>query len=225
MNKKLLSDFCTSKNIELSESQLELFDKYEQALYESNKVMNLTRVPAEECTLRHFIDSLLPVDLIPENGRVLDVGCGPGFPAWALACARPDLQVTALDSSSKMTNFLNSQPLPNLRVICMRAEEFPQRERFDFITGRALAPLSIQLEVSAPFCKIDGIIVPFRSVNEIETIHALKLEGLGIKLEKIEERTLPGTDIQRVFPVYRKTKKTAKHFPRSWAKIKQDPLE
>src|ERR1041384_4679794 len=133
--------------LELTPEQVAQFEAFEAKLYEANAVMNLTRVPREECWLRHFVDSLLFQDLIPLNARVLDIGTGPGFPAWPLACARPDLQVTALDSNGKMLGFLRSQPLPNLEVVQERAEEWGAFERFGVVTGRALAPLPVQIEL------------------------------------------------------------------------------
>ncbi|RYG69749.1 16S rRNA (guanine(527)-N(7))-methyltransferase RsmG, partial [bacterium] len=81
---------------------LDRFETFEADLYEANEVMNLTRVPREECWLRHFLDSLLIAPWLPGEGSLLDIGSGPGFPAWPLALARPELQVTALDSSGKM---------------------------------------------------------------------------------------------------------------------------
>src|ERR1041384_3584956 len=129
--------------LELTPEQVAQFEAFEAKLYEANAVMNLTRVPREECWLRHFVDSLLFQDLIPDRASVLDIGTGPGFPAWPLACARPDLQLTAMDSSGKMLGFLQRQGLPNLETIQIRAEEWGVRDRFDVVTGRAVAPLSI----------------------------------------------------------------------------------
>jgi 16S rRNA (guanine527-N7)-methyltransferase len=209
--------------LDLSASQLDLFAEFEEKLYESNAVMNLTRVPREECWLRHFIDSLLIQDLIPHGATVLDIGTGPGFPAWPLACARPDLKVVAVDSSGKMLGFLSKNPLPNLTTILVRAEEWKMREAFDFITGRALAPLGIQLELSAPLCKVGGVVVPMRTPAEQAQIDS-DVSGLGLRLVEKHERELPGTDIVRVFPVYSKVAPTPARFPRPWAEMKRRPL-
>ncbi|HTQ09739.1 MAG TPA: RsmG family class I SAM-dependent methyltransferase, partial [Fimbriimonadaceae bacterium] len=120
----------TELGLDLTPLQSEQFDLFEERLYQWNEVMNLTRVSRDECWLRHFVDSLLIQDLVPWKASVLDVGTGPGFPAWPLACARPDLQVTAIDSSGKMIGFLNRNPLPNLKTLQVRAEEWKMRERF-----------------------------------------------------------------------------------------------
>lgn len=209
--------------LELSEAQLEAFTHFEEALYAANDVMNLTRVPRDEAWLRHFVDCLLFQDLIPEGSSIVDFGTGPGLPAWPLACARPDLHMAALDSNRKMLGFLRTQPLPNLKVLEVRAEEWGIREKYDAATGRAVAPLGVQLEISAPVLKVGGLMVPMRTPNDREAIDSLDPHGLGLELESAVERELPGTDVVRLFPIYRKIKSTPKKYPRSWADIKRKP--
>lgn len=215
---------CLALGLDLTPEQEEAFAEFESALYEANQVMNLTRVSADECWLRHFVDSLLLSPHIPEGASVLDIGCGPGFPSWPLACARPDLHVTALDSSGKMLSFLKSRLLPNLTVVQARAEDWGAREYFDVVTGRALAPLPVQMEISAPAVKVGGIVLPMRTVSERELIQAFPAPLLGCQLEAVHEAQLPGTDVVRVFPIYRKVKKSPAKYPRSWAQIKQNPI-
>ena len=94
--------------IALSQRQVEAFDTFQDRLYAKNLVMNLTRVPQEECWERHFADSLTLSSLIPQAATVLDVGSGPGFPGICLAIARKDISVTLLDSSGKALDIMNS---------------------------------------------------------------------------------------------------------------------
>jgi 16S rRNA (guanine527-N7)-methyltransferase len=216
----LLSAFCRERGMALSPEQVALFEQYRDVLYRMNEVANLTRVPREDCEVRHFIDSLLVAEFVPQGARVLDVGTGPGLPAWPLACARPDLRVVAMDSTGKMLRVLGEVPLPNIDVRQHRAEEADARESFDFVTGRAVAPLSAQLELSAAWAVRGGLVVPFRTPNDA----IVKLPQLGLKLKCIEERALPTTDVVRVFPIYRKERRTPEHYPRTWAQIKSSPL-
>lgn len=219
MNREAFKAWADGVGLALDEAQLDAFARFEDALYEANAVMNLTRVAQEECWLRHFVDSLLFQDLIPTGSLVLDIGTGPGFPSWPLACARPDLRVTAMDSSGKMLGFLRSQPLPNLEVVLDRAESWGVRDRFDVVTGRAVAPLPIQLELSAPPCKPGGIVLPMRTPSEEFDVR----KDLGLSLRETVTRSLPGTDVVRAFPRYEKTAPTPKKYPRSWAEIKAKP--
>lgn len=196
---------------------------FENDLYAQNAVMNLTRVPREECWLRHMLDSLLIAEFIPVGASVLDIGTGPGFPAWPLALARPDLTVTALDSSSKMLGFLRRHSLPNLRIEQGRAEEVGLTDAFDVVTGRALAPLPIQLEISARPCRKGGIVLPMRTPNDLAEIERLS-SVLGLELETVHHRTLPVIHAERVFPVYRKVHNTPAGHPRAWAKMRERTL-
>ena len=224
MNAKSFIEACTHLGLELSSEQVQAFEAFEEELYRANEVMNLTRVPREECWVRHFVDSLLIQDLLPNGSAVVDLGTGPGFPAWPLACARPDLKVTAVDSSGKMLTFLRGRALPNLTVVQSRAEELEAREQFSVVTGRALAPLPIQIEISAAQAVKDGRVIPMRSSNDLDTINGFDASILGLRLSSIEHRPLPTTDVVRVFPVYDKVKSTPRQYPRKWAEIKKKPL-
>lgn len=224
MNREAFLSACRSLNLELSEAQLGAFERFEAELYAANETRNLTRIPKEESWLRQFVDCLLFHDLIPEGARVLDIGSGPGFPAWPLACARPDLTVTALDSSGKMLGFLMEQPLSNLIPVLDRAETWGEREAFDVVTGRAVAPLSIQLELSAPASAVGGCVIPMRTENDLPEIERLRENPLGLELERVERRILPVLEAPRVFPVFRKTGRTPKNFPREWAAIRKKPI-
>lgn len=224
MDRERFVEACRGLGIGLSEEQVDSFAAFEANLYAANAVMNLTRVAQEDCWLRHFVDSLLFQDLVPEGASLLDIGTGPGFPAWPLACARPDLRVTALDSSGKMLGFLRRNPLPNLEIVLARAEDWGVREQFDVVTGRALAPLPIQLEVSAPPLKVGGRIVPMRTPGEEDVAKAFPASVLGLRPAGLHRRPLPGTDVVRLFAVYEKVAATDSVYPRPWAEIKRKPL-
>lgn len=220
----LLTEYCAGMEMPLSAEQVERCEAFLADLYAVNATMNLTRVPREEAELRHLIDSLLVAEFIAPGSEVVDLGTGPGLPAWPLACARPDLKVTAVDSSGKMLDFLRRHPLPNLTVVQGRAEDLGWEECMDSATGRALAPLGIQLELTSRMLRVGGRAVPFRTTAEREAIRAFPAQKLGFELTTMEERTLPGTDIVRIFPSFTKVAKTPKGFPRGWAQIKANPI-
>ncbi|MCC6685543.1 MAG: class I SAM-dependent methyltransferase, partial [Fimbriimonadaceae bacterium] len=116
----------------LDTHQLEMYKTFRDALYSWNERKNLTRVPIDQCDIRHFAESLLVADFA--SGSMLDLGTGPGFPAWPLACALPELEVVAIDSNGKMLDFLRSMPLPNLTVVQGRIEEQKWEEKFGLVT-------------------------------------------------------------------------------------------
>lgn len=91
-----------------SEEQADKFIKYYELLIEWNGKMNLTAITEErEVAEKHFADSLLPMELIPQNARCIDVGTGAGFPGIPLMIMRQDITVTLLDSLNKRLIFLD----------------------------------------------------------------------------------------------------------------------
>ncbi|MCW5938935.1 MAG: 16S rRNA (guanine(527)-N(7))-methyltransferase RsmG [Fimbriimonadaceae bacterium] len=216
--------WCQENGLEWPLGALDRLDRFARALYERNQVMNLTRVPPEEAVVRHFLDSLLVVPVLRPFESLLDVGTGPGFPAWPIACLLPETAVVALESSSKPLSFLREHPLPNLEVVQTRVEDWGRRESFDVVTGRAFAPLAVQLEVSAPFCRVGGAVVPFRTAKEADEARRFPARELGLTMEETFEVELPGDGAVRMFPVFRKSKKTPAGYPRRWAEIKARPL-
>lgn len=91
-----------------SEEQAGKFIKYYELLIEWNEKMNLTAITEErEVAEKHFADSLLPMELIPQNAKCIDVGTGAGFPGVPLMIMRQDITVTLLDSLNKRLIFLN----------------------------------------------------------------------------------------------------------------------
>lgn len=205
------------------ETRQELVD-HMAALYAVNAHTNLTRVSAEDAPIRHVVDSLLILPAIPRGARVLDLGSGPGFPAWPIAWARPDLEVVALDSTVKMQRFLADHLRPNLSQLVQRAEQDVQRQSYDVVTGRAIAPIGIQAEISAAWLKVGGRFVPYRTEAERLEIVEANLGMLGLRLAEIREAELPGAEAQRLFPIYIKERPTPETYPRTWAKIKAKPL-
>lgn len=225
MDRPSLLSALEQLNLKPTGAQFDGLETFEENLYTANEVMNLTRILREDCWSRHFLDSVLFHDLIPEGSSVLDIGTGAGMPAWPLACLRPDLTVTALDSNGKAMGFLKANLLPNLKITLGRAEDFTRREAFDVVTGRALAPLAIQLEVSAAPCKLGGLVLPMRTPADVSEMEGFQGKGLGLALERIEMRPLAATEVVRAFPIYRKVEKTDRAFPRSWTEIKRKPLK
>ncbi|MBL8060508.1 MAG: class I SAM-dependent methyltransferase [Chthonomonas sp.] len=217
-----LQRVCQEQGIKLSKTQLDAFAQYRDALYKWNKNKNLTRVPIEDCDVRHFAESCLLIKFTGDRGGLLDLGTGPGLPAWPMACACPNLEVTAIDSNGKMLDFLRSQPLPNLRVLEGRVEELGTTEAYGVVTGRAFAPLSIQLECSVRPCKVGGAVIPFRSNGEEFDLDCL--DQLGLEFKEVWKQPL-ADGRERVLPIYEKVRETPDMFPRPWAMIKKRPLD
>ena len=134
---------------------------------EKNKVMNLTAITEEKAFIElHLIDSLTILSLIETNeGNLIDVGTGAGFPGVIIKLARPELEVTLLDSQLKKLNFLKESAemlgLNKINFVHARAEDAAKtkelRESFAFVTARAVAALPVLNELCLPFAEIGGV--------------------------------------------------------------------
>ncbi len=201
------------------------------AVIEQNKVMNLTAItdPAQVAKL-HLLDSLTVLTVQSLSGKkVIDVGCGAGFPGVPMKIACPDLELTLLDSLGKRMTWLQSV-LPGLGVdakcVTARAEEAVQtcREQYDYATSRAVARLPILLELTAPYVKVGGAVLAMKGSAAAEELAESKnaIKMLGLKVESVREFPVDGA-VHAVI-VLRKVAPTPKQYPRRYAKIKQSPL-
>ena len=145
--------------LKFTEHQLEQFTKYYELLVETNKVMNLTAITEpEEVAVKHMIDSLLAYDEDMAGKTLADVGTGAGFPGVPLKIYCPELKVTLIDSLGKRLKFLqqviDALGLKYIRCEHLRAEDAGKnskhREKYDLVTARAVARLSVLAEYCLP---------------------------------------------------------------------------
>ena len=202
-----------------------------EAVVEQNKVMNLTAItePAQVAKL-HLLDSISLLTLEDLCGKkMIDVGCGAGFPGVPVKIACPDVQLTLLDSLGKRMTWLETV-LPTLGVeaecVTARAEEAvaTRREQYDVATSRAVARLNILLELTAPYVKVGGKVLAMKGTAAMEELEEAKnaIKKLGLKLEKVAQFPVDGT--AHTVIVLHKVAPTPPQFPRRYAKIKQAPL-
>jgi 16S rRNA (guanine527-N7)-methyltransferase len=115
------------------------------------------RDPAEARRV-HLEESLVAVPFVESfAGAVVDVGSGGGAPGIPLAAALPDREVVLLEATRRKCDFLESiaRELPNLRVVCGRAEEQPI-EQFGVAIAKALAPPPVAAEWCLPLAAVGG---------------------------------------------------------------------
>ena len=207
---------------------------FAELVLERNQVMNLTAItePKDVAAL-HLLDSLELAALAGlEAGRLVDVGCGAGFPGVPTAIARPGLQVTLLDSLGKRVDFLREAcgklGLENVECIHQRAEEFAgaRREAFDFAVSRAVAALPVLCELCLPLVKVGGKMLAMKSANSDEEIQGARhaAEVLGGRVEWVKDYTIPTTDVVHRVVCVEKVKATPGKYPRRFALIKKQPL-
>ena len=202
-----------------------------QAVIEQNKVMNLTAITEPTAVAKlHLLDSLSLLTLENLAGKkVIDVGCGAGFPGVPVKIACPEMKLTLLDSLGKRMTWLETV-LPTLGVdaecVTARAEEAGEsrRESYDYATSRAVARLNILLELTAPYVKVGGKVLAMKGTAAQEELLEAKnaISKLGLKVEQVKEFPVDGT--AHTVIVLKKVAPTPKQYPRRFAKIKQSPL-
>jgi 16S rRNA (guanine527-N7)-methyltransferase len=101
---------------------------------------------------------------VSQRPRLIDIGSGAGFPGLVLKVARPELELTLVDSTGKKIRFLENAiselGLMNAQATHGRAEELGRlphyREQFDIVTARAVAALPALMELCIPFLQVGG---------------------------------------------------------------------
>ena len=228
---KTLTEGLPALELELDDQQARQLCAFGEAVVKQNEVMNLTAITQPDHVAKlHLLDSLSVLKTADLRGkRLIDVGCGAGFPGVPVKIACPEVQLTLLDSLGKRMAWLQ-QILPQLGVeaecVTARAEEFAaqRRETYDFATSRAVARLNILLELTAPFVKVGGAVLAMKGAAARDELAEAKnaISKLGLKLEAVEDFPMDGTAHSVI--VLRKVKPTPAQYPRRYAKIKQSPL-
>ncbi len=233
-----------SFNVELSDKQLEQFDKYYELLIKWNEVMNLTAITDfdDVCKL-HFVDSISAVqyfDFSDKEYSLIDIGTGAGFPGIPLKIVFPNLHITLFDSLNKRLKFLDEvidtlglNESGSIVTLHGRAEDYASskskdslRESFDLVVSRAVANMSTLCEYCLPYVKVGGNFIAYKSEKASDEL--LKAKGaihlLGGKLISSDEFLLPNTDINRTICIVNKIEPTSKKYPRKAGVPSKEPL-
>ena len=232
MNLSNFIDELKKINIILNENQLAQLKQYYSLLIEWNKVMNLTGITKkEDVYLKHFYDSLTISKIIDLSNieSLCDIGSGAGFPGIVIKIAFPNLKVTLVDSLNKRINFLNEVieklELNDIEAIHYRIEEYANnnRNKFDVVTARAVAPTNILLEYAIPIVKENGYFIAMKGKldSEPDYENALKLLK-SIKIKNIIFN-LPVENSERTLLLFKKIN-DVKKYPRKYSDIKKRPL-
>lgn len=219
----------------LTDEKRELFYRFTEMLWNTNKSLNLTALTnVGDMILKHLADSLLISEYLSEGASVVDVGCGGGFPTFPLAIARPDLKITAVDSTEKKISFVRNTArelgLENITAVCGRAEELARgemRESFDFATARAVAALPVLCELCLPFVRVGGSFVAMKSLRIDEELAAARQRNLfallgGEKEPRVDTPRLVDSregELFRSIAVTKKISSTPSKYPRAYAQI------
>ena len=109
------------------------------------KINVVSRKDFDQLYIRHVLHSLAiaKVCRFDAGARILDVGCGGGFPSIPLAILFPEARFTAADSIRKKITVVEgvsrSLGLANVTPRCVRVETLT--ERYDYVVSRAVTAM------------------------------------------------------------------------------------
>ena len=221
----------------LTDGQAARFADAARVLLQKNEEVNLTAIVDEDGILfRHYVDSLTVVPKIPAGARMCDIGAGAGFPSLPVALARPDVTVLAVDSVGKKMRALGEQAaalgLSNLSALSARAEEMGKdakyREKFDFVTARAVTRMNVLAEFCLPLLRVGGVMAAMKAKTADEELAEAKnaITKLGGTLRATDSFTLTmnGETLERTLILIEKTSPTPAAYPRNFSQISKKGL-
>lgn len=232
-----IKDALAANSVDCGDSIAEALDAYLTELLRVNEYMNLTAIrDPRDAAVKNIADCVLCARFLPENARLLDVGSGAGLPAFPFAIVRPDVTVTALDSTGKKVNFISDTAkllgLGNITAVCGRAEELAgkpdYREKFTAVSARAVARMNILSELCLPFLSVGGVFIAMKSrLADEELSEAMScirlLGGAKPEVSTFGLLGLPEASERTVITI-KKAAHTPPKYPRKYALISSKPL-
>lgn len=179
----LIYEGAKNLDIQIDKRKIEKFAIHAVELMKWNQKTNLTAITDPfEVAVKHFLDSIVPVKIIPSNASLLDIGSGGGFPGIPLKISLPSLSVTLIDASRKKVSFLKHiiriLELKNIDALHIRAEEFANKpgiaKTFDVIISRALSSMTSFALTALPFLKKEGVIIAMKGNVSGDDIQLLR---------------------------------------------------
>ncbi|GAA1490775.1 16S rRNA (guanine(527)-N(7))-methyltransferase RsmG [Brachybacterium sacelli] len=188
--------------------RLELAERFTTLLAEQGPERGLIGPrEVERLWERHILNCALMVEAVdPAATTLADVGSGAGLPGVVLAIARPDLEVTLIETMQRRTTWLEEVDAElglGLEVVRSRAEELHGVRTFDVVTARAVAALDKLARWTLPLVAEDGQLLALKggsAADEVDKAGTVlgKLGGRDPRIEQygIGEVEVPTTVVQ-----------------------------
>jgi 16S rRNA (guanine527-N7)-methyltransferase len=202
--------------INLTERELSLFSIYRGELITWNRIVSLVALKSPlDLPIKHFIDSLTALPLLPgEGGRLLDVGTGAGFPGLPLKIVGADMDLYLLEASRKKVSFLKELirklGLTDVTIIHDRVEEVMGKARFheffDCLISRAAFKMPALLDMGRHFLRPGGLLVDMRGPRDAgaNPNNRHLPDNNGFIIDRISEFCLPVTGVSRKIILHKK---------------------
>ena len=155
------------RGLDLSAAQIDALMGYLDLVLQARPNLNLTGLRDPERILDVLIVESLDFcrpDLIPPDGRVLDLGTGAGVPGVTLAVWGAGLHLTLLDRTRKKIDFVRraalSLDLHNCHPAWGSAKDLsrglPPDERFDAVVSRGAGSIAHLIRLARPLLHPHG---------------------------------------------------------------------
>lgn len=210
----------------------ELLKRHLALVLKANETTNITSISTwEEGMFLHVYDSLaaLPELNAAPEGWCVDIGSGAGYPGIPLAI-ESGRKTLLVDSVKKkiviLDEIIKELCLTNVETYAGRIEVLAQEMpgAFAAVTARALARLSVLMELASPLLQIGGYLICYKAhLDKAELDHALDLQdSLGMNL--VSDRTTAVKDCYRRIICFTKVKESTVKLPRKVGFAQKKPL-
>jgi len=204
-SRQLLIKGLHELGISCFKEQVSAFMTYLAELKKWNRTYNLTGLKTDEdIVIRHFLDSLLYLKVLPEGAiKLADVGAGAGFPGIPIKIVRPEIDLTLFDSSRKKTAFLRhivrAINLSSTTVVEERLENLGggHEKTFDVIVSRATFSIKGFLEAACPYVRKDGRLVLSKGPKAAGELRDLEKTSHAVAVRNILNVKLPIANAER----------------------------
>ncbi|MFT4570945.1 MAG: 16S rRNA (guanine527-N7)-methyltransferase [Hyphomicrobiaceae bacterium] len=163
-------------------------------VYLWNKSAGLTTIPRADAIRLHVLDSLTAVTFLRDQGTVVDLGSGGGFPGMPLAIVRTDLEFTLVESNRRRANFLAEMrrdlALTNVTVVHADVGSL-EGQSFDTVISRAFRGPREFLDQASGLLTVGGEAVVMAAILEDSELRAVA-EASGFDVIETCGVALPG---------------------------------
>ncbi len=235
ISEELLKICAGEFDIILSDESVDKFDKYAYELVKYNEKVNLTAITnPDDIVIKHFADSLafIKYSKIKSGDSFVDVGTGAGFPGVPVLISNKNINVSLFDAVNKKLDFIRyvlSELDLKANVVHIRAEEagrMPEyREKFDFVSARAVAQLRILSEYCLPLVKVGGKFVSMKGdISEEEKVTGIAVfNKLNSELYDDIHYNIHNGDLRNII-IAKKISQIPSKYPRNMGQISKKPL-
>jgi 16S rRNA (guanine527-N7)-methyltransferase len=176
-------------------------------LRQANPELNLTRIHNfESMVLKHYVDSLLVLNLIELPSPLVDMGSGPGLPGIPLKIARPEVEMILAEPRGARAEFLRrvctQLALNGLEVYAHKlGPDYPGRVAG--VISRAVGPIAGTLDRVAPCVEAGGRVIFMKGPQcDDEVDQAVAAHTGCFRLASDHAYTIPGTTHHRRLVVF-----------------------